>query len=61
MIHFILEIIFTIIVTIPLVFNTITGNWPFVALDAVIVILGIVSSILAYKNYKKNKENEELK
>lgn len=61
--NFILEIVFTIIIAIPLVLNVITGHWLFAALDAAIVILGIVNSILAYKNYKKkkNRENEELK
>ena len=57
MLNFILEIIFTVLLAILLVFNIITGSWLFVVLDAVIVILSIVSFILAYKNYKKKKNN----
>lgn len=57
MFNFILEIIFTVLFAASLVFNMIAGSWLLVALDAVIVILGIVNSIFAYKNYKKKKNN----
>jgi hypothetical protein len=57
MFNFILEIIFTGLLLLPFVFNVIAGSWLFVALDAIIVIFGIVNSILAYKNYKKKKNN----
>ena len=57
MFNFILEIIFTVLFAVSLVFNVIAGSWLLVALDAVIVILGIVNSIFAYKNYKKKKNN----
>jgi hypothetical protein len=55
MFNFILEIIFTVLFAISLVFNVIIGSWLLVTLDAVIVILGIVNIILAYKNYKKRR------
>jgi hypothetical protein len=35
----------------------IAGSWLLVALDDAIVILGVVNSILVYKNYKKKKNN----
>ncbi len=54
MLNFILEIIFTILFIIFLVFDVIAGSWLFVVLDAAIIILGIVDSILTYKSYKKN-------
>ena len=57
MFNFILEIIFTVLFAISLVFNMIASSWLFVALDAAIVILSIVNSIFAYKNYKKKKNN----
>lgn len=57
MFNFILEIIFTVLFAVSLVFNVITGSWLLVTLDAIIVILGIVNSIFAYKNYKKKKNN----
>lgn len=57
MFNFILEIIFTVLFAVSLAFNVVAGSWLLVALDAVIVILGIINSILAYKNYKKKKNN----
>ena len=57
MFNFILEIIFTVLFTVSLVFNVIEGSWLFVTLDAAIVVLGIINSIFAYHNYKKKKNN----
>lgn len=57
MFNFILEIIFTVLFAISLIFNVIAGSWLLVALDAAIVILGIINSIFAYKNYKNKKDN----
>lgn len=57
MFNFILEIIFTVLFAVSLIFNAIAGSWLLVTLDAIIVILGIINSILAYKNYKKKKNN----
>jgi general stress protein CsbA len=57
MFNFILEIIFTVLFVVSLIFNAIAGSWLLVTLDAVIIILGIINSILAYKNYKKKKHN----
>jgi hypothetical protein len=57
MFNFILEIIFTVLFAVSLVFNAVAGSWLFVALDAAIVILGVVNSIFAYKNYKNKKNN----
>ena len=57
MFNFILEIIFIVLFTISLVLNVIAGSWLLVAADAAIVILGIINSILLYKNYKKKKNN----
>lgn len=57
MFNFILEIIFTVLFAVSLIFNAIAGSWLFVTLDVIIVILGIINSILAYKNYKKKKNN----
>lgn len=57
MFNFILEIIFTVLFAVSLVFNVVAGSWLLVVLDVVIVILGIINSILAYKNYKKKKNN----
>lgn len=55
MLNLILEIIFTVLFAASLVFNVIAGSWLLVTLDVVIVILGIVNTILAYKNYKKRR------
>lgn len=57
MLNFILEIIITILFAITLVFNIINGAWFLVTLDAIIVIMGIVNSVLAYKVYKRKKNN----
>lgn len=57
MLNFILEIIITVLFAITLVFNIIDGSWFFVTLDAIIVIMGIVNSVLAYKVYKRKKNN----
>lgn len=57
MFNFILEIVFTVLFAVSLIFNAIAGSWLLVTLDAIIVILGIINSILAYKNYKKKKNN----
>ena len=57
MLNFILEIIITVLFAITLVFNIIAGSWFFVTLDAIIVIMGIVNSVLAYKVYKRKKNN----
>ena len=59
MFNVILEIIFTVLFAASLIFNVITGSWLLVTLDAVIVILGIVNTILAYKNYKKRRNNHD--
>ncbi len=57
MLNFILEIIITVLFAITLVFNIIAGSWFLVTLDAIIVIMGIVNSVLAYKVYKRKKNN----
>ena len=57
MFNFILEVIFTVLFAISLVFNVIACSWLLVALDAAIVILGIINSILVYKNYKDKKNS----
>lgn len=57
MLNFILEIIITVLFAVTLVFNIIDGSWFFVTLDAIIVIMGIVNSVLAYKVYKRKKNN----
>lgn len=57
MFNFILEIIFTVLFAVSLIFNAVADSWLLVALNAVIVILGIINSIFAYKNYKKKKNN----
>lgn len=57
MLNFILEIIFTVLFAVSLIFNALTGSWLLVTLDAVIVILGIINSIFAYRNYKNKKNN----
>lgn len=59
MLNLILEIIFTVLFAASLIFNVITGSWLLVTLDAVIVILGIVNTILVYKNYKKRRNNHD--
>lgn len=56
MLNFILEIIITVLFAITLVFNIIDGSWFFVTLDAIIVIMGIVNSVLAYKVYKRKRK-----
>jgi membrane protein YdbS with pleckstrin-like domain len=56
MLNFILEIIITVLFAITLVFNIIDGSWLFVTLDAIIVIMGIVNSVLAYKVYKRKRK-----
>jgi hypothetical protein len=57
MLNFISEIIITILFAVTLVFNIIAGFWFLVTLDAIIVIMGIVNSVLAYKAYKRKKNN----
>lgn len=57
MLNFILEIIITVLFAVTLVFNIIDGSWFFVTLDAIIVIMGIVNSVLTYKVYKRKKNN----
>lgn len=57
MLNFILEIIITVLFAVTLVFNIIAGSWFLVTLDAIIVIMGIVNSVLAYKVYKRKKNN----
>jgi membrane protein YdbS with pleckstrin-like domain len=57
MLNFILEIIITVLFAVTLVFNIIDGSWFFVTLDAIIVIMGIINSVLAYKVYKRKKNN----
>lgn len=61
MLNFILEIIFTILFIIFLVFDVIAGSWLFIVLDTAIIILGIVDSILTYKSYKKNNASNKKK
>jgi membrane protein YdbS with pleckstrin-like domain len=56
MLNFILEIIITVLFAVTLVFNIIDGSWFFVTLDAIIVIMGIVNSVLAYKVYKRKRK-----
>jgi membrane protein YdbS with pleckstrin-like domain len=58
MLNFILEIIITVLFAITLVFNIIDGSWLFVTLDAIIVIMGIVNSVLAYKVYKRKRKKK---
>lgn len=53
MFKFILEIIFTVVFVISLIFNIITGSWLLVTLDAIIVILGIINSILIFKKWRR--------
>lgn len=61
MVDLILEIVFTVLFTISLVFNLILGSWLFVVLDAIIVILGVINFIFAYKTYKAKKQKENRK
>lgn len=56
MFKFILEIIFTVLFAVSLVFNVITGSWLLVTLDAIIVILGIVNSILVFKEWRRRRK-----
>jgi hypothetical protein len=56
MFKFILEIIFTVLFAVSLVFNVITGSWLLVTLDAIIVILGIVNSILVFKEWRSGRK-----
>jgi hypothetical protein len=53
MFKFILEIIFTVLFAVSLVFNAITGSWLLVTLDAIIVIFGIINSILIFKEWRR--------
>jgi membrane protein YdbS with pleckstrin-like domain len=53
MFKFILEIIFTVLFAVSLVFNVITGSWLLVTLDAIVVILGIVNCILDFKEWRR--------
>jgi membrane protein YdbS with pleckstrin-like domain len=56
MFKFILEIIFTVLFAVSLVFNVITGSWLLVTLDAIIVILGIINSILEFKEWRSGRK-----
>lgn len=58
MFKFILEIIFTVVFVISLIFNIITGAWLLVALDAIIVIFGIINSILIFKELRRRGRND---
>ena len=53
MFKFILEIIFTVVFVISLIFNIITGSWLLVTLNAIIVIFGIINSILIFKAWRR--------
>jgi hypothetical protein len=53
MFKFILEIIFTVVFVISLIFNAIVGSWLLATLDAIIVILGIINSILVFKAWRR--------
>ena len=61
MVNLVLEIVFTVLFAIALVFNLILGSWLLVALYAAIVILGIINSIFAYKIYKTKKQEKNRK
>lgn len=52
MFKFILEVIFTVLFLVSLIFNAIAGSWLLVTLDAVIVTLGIIHSILEFKEWR---------
>ena len=56
MFKFILEIIFTVIFAVSLIFNTIAGSWLLVILDAVIVVLGIINSVFVFKEWRSKKK-----
>lgn len=58
MANLVLEIVFTVLFTISLVFNLILGSWLYVVLDTIIVILGVINLIFAYKTYKVKKQKE---
>lgn len=65
MVDLILEIVFTVLFAISLVYNIILGSWLFVVLDTIIVILGVINFIFVYKTYKakkqeKNREKENV-
>lgn len=52
MFKLVLEIIFTILFVISLITSIVTSSWLFVVLDAIIVVLGIVNSILTFRNWR---------
>jgi hypothetical protein len=56
MFKFILEIIFTVVFVISLIFNVIAGSWLLVILDAIIVIFGIINSILIFKEWRHRRK-----
>jgi hypothetical protein len=56
MFKFILEIIFTVVFAISLIFNVIAGSWLLVILDAIIVIFGIINSILIFKEWRHRRK-----
>jgi hypothetical protein len=55
MLKLILEIIFTVVFAISLVFNIISGSWLLVALDGVCVILGLINIYLIWRNHKRKE------
>lgn len=58
MANLVLEIVFTVLFIISLVFNLILGSWLYVVLDTIIVILGVINLIFAYKTYKAKRQKE---
>lgn len=55
MLKLILEILFTVVFAISLVFNIIAGSWLLVALDGVCVALGLVNIYLVWRNHKRKE------
>ena len=55
MLKLILEIIFTVVFAISLVFNIITGFWLLAVLDGVCVVLGLVNIYLIWRNHKRKE------
>jgi hypothetical protein len=58
MLKLILEIVFTVVFAISLVFNIIAGLWLFVALDAACVALGLVNMYLILRHHKRERTQE---
>jgi hypothetical protein len=56
MFKFVLEIIFTVVFIISLVFNVITESWLLVTLDAIVVIFGIINSFLDFEEWRYRRK-----